>query len=47
MQKNMSNHTIAGKKYKGSDLQREFSSKLIKQGLKGSNKTCLNLDPAQ
>ncbi|GAH10981.1 unnamed protein product, partial [marine sediment metagenome] len=24
MQKNISNHTIAGKKYKGSDLQREL-----------------------
>ncbi len=47
MQKNMSNHTITGKNYKGPDLQGEFSSKLIKQGLKGSKKTYLNLDPAQ
>ena len=47
MQKNMSNHPIAGKNYKGFDLQGKFSSKLVKQGLKGSNKTYLNLDPAQ
>ena len=45
MQKNMSNLTIAGKNYKGFDLQGKF--KLVRQGLKGSNKTYLNLDPAQ
>ncbi len=47
MQKNMSNHPAIGKNYKGFDLQGKFSSKLVNQGLKGSNKTYLNLDPAQ
>jgi len=45
MQKNMSNLTIAGKNYKGFDLQGKF--KLVRQGLKGSNKTYLTLDSAQ
>ena len=43
----MSNHPAIGKNYKGSDLQGKFSSKLIKQGLKGSKKTYLNFDLAQ